>query len=305
MKVSIVIPTYNRNEILCRTIDNILTFESQYNELIIIDQTKEHDTQTRLYLDKLISNNKIKYKFIDYPNLPNARNAAIETAFGDIILFFDDDIEINKDTIPSHVSGFSEQDIGCVTGKVIIQNTNQTGNKSLENIGAEKKIIKSFLFVFLRKKAAYVGHLGVLANFKGNKKLFSDTCIGCNMSFRKEVFKKCGIFDVKFSSNAIREDTDMSVRLRRNGYKISYIPKAAIVHFMDNTGGTRAAENEAYWFTIFKNQCYFYLKNFKYSQINITIIQIFDILRCRRQGLKAMHIFRQAYRTAYAEARGN
>ena len=87
MRVSIVIPTYNRNQMLCRTIANILTFESQYNELIIVDQSKEHDTQTQLYLDNLVSDNKIKYKYADYPNLPNARNAAIETAFGDIILF--------------------------------------------------------------------------------------------------------------------------------------------------------------------------------------------------------------------------
>jgi GT2 family glycosyltransferase len=303
MRVSIVIPTYNRDEMLRRTIANIMAFESQYNELIIVDQTKEHDTQTRLYLDKLISDKKIKYKYVDYPNLPNARNAAIETAFGDIILFFDDDVEINKETIPSHVSGFSEQDIGCVTGKVTIKNTNQTENKSLGNTGTAKKIIKSLFFMFLRKKAAYVGCFGILANFKGNKTLFSDTCIGCNMSFRKEVFKKCGLFDIKFSGNAIREDTDMSVRARRNGYKIAYIPNAAVVHFMDNTGGTRADANEAYWFAIFKNQCYFYLKNFKFSKTNIMLVQIFDILRCGRQGLKATRIFRQAYSAAYTEAR--
>jgi len=303
MRISIVIPTYNRNKMLCRTIANILTFERQYSELIIVDQTKEHDTQTRQYIEKLISNNKIKYIYVDYPNLPNARNTAIEAACGDIILFFDDDIEINKDTIPSHVSGFTEQNIGCVTGKVTIQNTNQIGNKVLEDKSVLKKIIKSLLFIFLRKKAAYVGRLGILSNFSGDRVLPSDSCIGCNMSFRKEVFKECGPFDVKFTGNAVREDTDMSVRLRRKGYRIAYIPQAAVIHFMDNAGGTRTAATETYWHTIFRNQCYFYMKNFQYSRLTIMFIQMFDFSRCRRQGFKVMPIFRRAYRDAYTEAR--
>jgi GT2 family glycosyltransferase len=284
---------------LCKTIANILTFERQYDELIIVDQTKEHDNQTRKYLEELVLNNKIKYIYIDYPNLPNARNTGIEKAMGDIVVFFDDDVEINENTIPSHVSGFTEQNIGCVTGKVTICNTSQNGNKVLENKGTLIKIIKSLLFIFLRKKAAYVGRLGVLSNFSGDRILPSDTCIGCNMSFRKEVLIKCGLFDDKYSGSAVREDTDMSVRLRRCGYKIMYIPQAAVVHFMDNTGGTRTDASETYWHTIFKNQCYFYLKNFKYSRLMTMFIQMFDLLRCGRQGLKAITIFSQAYRASY------
>jgi len=223
VRISIIIPTYKRNEMLRKTLSNIVSFERQYHELIVVDQTKEHDPQTRQYLDNLISGGKIKYIYEAYPNLPNARNVGIVKASGDIVLFFDDDIEINENTIPSHVSGFSEQNIGCVTGKVTIQNANQTGNKVLENKGTLKKIIKTLFFIFLRRKAAYVGRLGVLSNFSGDRILPSDTCIGCNMSFRRDVFVKCGFFDVEFSGNAVREDTDMSVRLRRNGYKIVYI----------------------------------------------------------------------------------
>jgi len=295
MKVSIVIPTYNRNEMLCKTIANILSFEHQYHELIVVDQTKEHETQTRLYLDSLISGKKIKYIYADYPNLPNARNVGIKEASGDIILFFDDDVEINKDTIPSHVSGFSLADVGCVTGKIMIQNTKQDGNKVLENTGTLKKRLKKLLFFFLRKRASYVGRLGVLSNFLCEKILPADSCIGCNMSFKKEIFIKCGSFDSNFTGNAVREDTDMSVRLRRGGYKIMYIPQAAVVHYMENTGGTRAAADDEYWRNIFKNQCYFYLKNFHYSRIYIMFLQIFDLLRCKKSGKNALSIFAKSY----------
>jgi len=304
MQVSIVIPTYNRSLMLCKTLANIISFEHQYDELVVVDQTKEHEQHTRQYLDKLISEKKINYIFLGIPSAPNAKNIGIEKTSGDIVICFDDDVEINEETIPAHVSGLSQPGVGCVTGKVIIQNVDQNGNKVLSKRSTLQKKIKFFLFLFLQKKASYVGRMGVLADFTGDRTLPSDTCIGCNMSFRREALEKCGLFDLKFSGNAVREETDLSVRLRRSGYKIMYIPHAAVIHYMNNTGGTRAAANEAYWFAIFRNQCYFYLKNFKYSRLTIMFIQMFDFLRCRRQGLKAMPIFRQAYRAAYDDVIG-
>ncbi|MDR0441855.1 MAG: glycosyltransferase family 2 protein [Treponema sp.] len=298
MKVSIIIPTYNRETMLCNTLANIVSFEHQYHELIVVDQTKKHDQETQSFLDDLTAAGKITWLYVDYPNLPNARNVGIGKSSGDIVLFFDDDVEINEKTIPSHVSGFNDRQTGCVTGKITIQNINTTGNKVLEKSGSIKKHIKSLLFLFFRKRASYVGRLGVLSDFSGNKMLPADSCIGCNMSFRKDVFEKCGSFDTQFTGNAIREDTDMSVRLRRGGYKIAYIPQAALVHYMDNAGGTRTAATQAYWHTIFKNQCYFYIKNFRYSRLSIMLIHIFDFFRCSRQGLKPMPIFRQAWKAA-------
>jgi GT2 family glycosyltransferase len=298
MKVSIIIPTYKRNEMLCKTLSNIISFEHQYHELLVVDQTKEHEPETRRYLDDLVARNKIKYLYVELPNLPNARNVGIKEANGDIMLFFDDDVAINEHTIPSHIGGFSREDIGCVTGKVQIQNIKEAGNKVLENRGTFKKRLKNLFFFFLRKRASYVGRLGVLSNFSGNKTLPADSCIGCNMSFRREVFTQCGYFDANYSGNAVREDTDMSVRLRRGGYRIMYVPGASVIHYMDNAGGTRTDTNEAYWHTIFKNQCYFYLKNFQYSRRHIRFIQLFDLKRCKKSGLDVNLIFSQSYEEA-------
>jgi len=298
MKISIIIPTYNRNEMLCKTISCILLFKRQFNELIIVDQTKEHEPETKHFLDEQIKCGNIKYIHIDFPNLPNARNVGLNACMGDIIIFFDDDVEINENTIPSHISSFSQPETGCVTGKVNVVNTNADSNIVFQNTSNFKILIKKILFFFLRKKASYVGRLGILSNFSCDKTLFADTCIGCNMSFRKEAVIKSGCFDVNYTGNAIREDTDMSVRLRQNGYKIIYNPSALINHYMDNSGGTRTAANESYWHTIFKNQCYFYLKNFTYSYNYIKLLQTFDINRCKKTKLNAINIFKKSYSDA-------
>jgi GT2 family glycosyltransferase len=298
MNISIIISTYNREKTLCSTLSNIISFERQYKELIVVDQTKEHESETKQFLDNLVSNNKIKYIYVDYPNLPNARNAGINNSCGDIVLFFDDDVEINEDTIPSHVSGFSDTNTGCVTGKVIVKNADKSENIVFKNTGTFKSKLKSLFFFFLRKKASYVGRLGILSNFSGEKRLPADSCIGCNMSFRKEVFSRCGLFDANYTGSAVREDTDMSVRLRKSGFNIIYNPRAAVIHYMENSGGTRAVSSETYWRTIFKNQCYFYLKNFHYSKLNIYFIQFFDILKCRKSGINTISILKKSYNDA-------
>ena len=295
MNISIIIPTFNRNKMLCRTISNILLFEHQYKELIIVDQTKDHDPETGHFIDSLIKSNRIKYIFVNSPNLPNARNVGINNSEGDIILFLDDDVEINEHTIPSHVSGFSESDIGCVTGKVTIINENKTQNVVLRNTGKIKNNLKSLFFFFFRKRASYVGRFGILSDFTGEKKLPADTCIGCNMSFKKEVFSQCGNFDLNYTGNAVREDTDMSIRLRKSGFKIIYLSDANIIHYMDNTGGTRTATNENYWYTIFKNQCYFYLKNFNFSYLYIFFLQFFDLIRCKKSGVFSFSLFKKCF----------
>ena len=298
IKISVIIPTYNRNAILCKTLANILSFQHQFDELIVIDQTVEHEPDTQRFLEDLIKKNKIRYIFEEFPSTPNAKNIGIKNAEGDIILFFDDDVEINENTIPVHIATLLEPGVGGVTGKVIIQNYYKDGNVVLGNVIAVKNPLKSSLYFFLRKRASYVSRFGILTDFTGDKKLPADTCIGCNMSFKKEVFEKSGLFDINFTGNAVREETDLSVRVRRSGYKIIYNPEAHLIHFMSNTGGTRTDSSEKYWFHIFKNQSYFYIKNFKSTFINVFFLQFFDFLRCKKNGLKAFSLFRNAYKEA-------
>jgi len=295
MNISIIIPTYNRNKVLCNTISNILSFKHQYNELIIVDQTKEHDYETRLFLQKLIKNANVKYLYSDTPNLPNARNIGIANANGDAVLFFDDDVEINEDTIPSHISLLSEKNIGSVTGYVENANFGIDNNTYINNI---KKIIKLIIFFFFKKKSAYVGSFGIIANFSCKKIKLSDTCIGCNMSFKKDLLLKAGLFDINYTGNAYREETDMSIRLRRLGFKILYNPSASIIHYRTNSGGTRTDIVEKYWYNIFKNQCYFYVKNFNFSYLHILLIQILDILKCAKLKLNSINIFKNSYKDA-------
>jgi GT2 family glycosyltransferase len=178
---------------------------------------------------------------------------------------------------------------------VEIQNQNPGGNIVFNQRLSLKGKIKSLLLFFCRKKAAYVNRFGILSDFTGTRTRYADTGIGCNMSFKKEVFLRCGFFDDNYTGNAYREDTDMAIRVRKAGYAIIYSPEAALIHHMDTAGGSRNAGSMDYWLTYFKNLCYFYLKNFNSSKLLLQAVLFFDLLRCKKNGLPAFSVFNRAY----------
>jgi GT2 family glycosyltransferase len=298
MKISIIVPTYNRNEMLRSTLKNILSFQDQYHELIVVDQTKEHDTETTLFLDTLKNEEKIILLCLDYPNLPNARNEGIKAAAGDIVLFLDDDVEIHRDFIPAHLAVYDDPEIGGTTGPVTVVNPGKNDNIVFKNSLPAKRLMKAIVFFFIRKKASSVSRFGVISDFSGTKRLYADTGIGCNLAFRKEIFAACGFFDVNYMGNAIREDTDMCLRVRKSGYKIVYEPRAKLIHYMENSGGTRNAHPEEYWKAFFQNQCYFYVKNFSSAELLIRFVLALDLRRCKKSGVDAEKIFSRSYHRA-------
>ena len=84
---SVIIPTYNRNDILINT---IVQFENQSDlnfELLIIDQSEYPQEKISLYKS---SNYEYKYINLKTIGLPNARNHGAEEARGDILIFIDD-----------------------------------------------------------------------------------------------------------------------------------------------------------------------------------------------------------------------
>jgi GT2 family glycosyltransferase len=261
----------------------------------VADQSGDHERETAEFLGELAGKGKMVLLKPDYPNTCNAKNLGIGRARGDILLFLDDDVTIDREFIPAHLSRYSDKLTGAVTGKLIVQNPEIDQNIVFKNTPSLKGFLKAVFFFFFRRRAAYAGPFGVYADFSGDKRRPADTGIGCNLSFRKEVFAKAGLFDVNFTGNAVREETDMCLRVRKAGYAVVYEPLAKLIHYMDNSGGSRNFGDKSYWFTFFKNQCYFYLKNFKSPKFLVRLVLFFDLLRCARGGLPALALFNRAH----------
>lgn len=300
--ISVIIPTFNRNQILCNTLNSVLYEKGKFNgevEVIVVDQTPNHSNEVAAYLQEKSKDGSIILIKEAMPSLPNARNQGIRISKGEIILFLDDDIILSDGFFSALINAYDNPQIDSVVGGVTL--VNESGeNQLLQNQSKLKGWVRTLLLLFIGKNKAFViSDFGfVLSNTNSKRASLVDGGRGCNMSFRKRVFDKIGLFDVNYLGNALREETDMFYRLKRNNMHVFYSPSIHLNHIMANSGGCRNDTDEKYWSVYFYNQCYFYIKNFHFTYSRIRLLLFFDYLKCKKAGLNIKKIMFDSYQRA-------
>jgi GT2 family glycosyltransferase len=228
--VSVVIPTYQREKILCNTLEALFRQDYKEYEIIVIDQTLEHSPETVNFLEE--NHRRIRYLTLKSPSLPTARNVGILQSQGEIVLFVDDDTIAAKHFISFHVSAY-ENDVGGVAGQVI-----QRGGDAVVT--------------------SEVGRLDPSTNVTWNFNSTVPTDVmyatGGNMSFRRNLLLKVGLFEERFGGSSYFEDTDISLRISKLGYRIKFEPRATLIHLGGSDGGCGNQRRNPGWY-------YWYLHN--------------------------------------------
>jgi glycosyltransferase involved in cell wall biosynthesis len=96
-KVTVIIPTFNRADIISRAINSVLKQSYKNWELIIIDDGSIDDTKE--IVKPLLKDKRIKYFFQKHKGVCAARNLGIRKAKGNYIAFLDSDDEFWKEKI--------------------------------------------------------------------------------------------------------------------------------------------------------------------------------------------------------------
>lgn len=212
-KVSLIIPTFGRHEVLAQTVNYVFLQDYVNFEIILVDQTSAIWPD----LESVRKRAPIEFRYIRLrvPNLPAARNEGIAHSDGSIVIFIDDDVEIPLDYIRNHVSvHLSDRSVGGVTGPILSP--------------SEYRIHE------LRHKTSARGNLGVRESHTGTEVLWMS---GCNMSYKREALIAAGLFDEKFSGSAWAEDFDMSLRIGAEGYRIVQDSRVRLSHLALEGGG--------------------------------------------------------------------
>jgi len=87
-KISVIIPTYNRDRFIKEAIDSVLIQDFQDYEIIVIDDGSTDNTKE---IVKSLKNKKIRYFFQKNQGRSKARNRAIKLARGQYLAFLDSD----------------------------------------------------------------------------------------------------------------------------------------------------------------------------------------------------------------------
>ncbi len=232
-RVSVIIATYGREEVLCDTIRQVLSEPYGNKELIVVDQTEEHTAETVAYLDSVASG--IRYFRMDHPSVTEAENLGIREATGDIVLFLDDDVAFEPGLIASHVRNYSDETIIGVGGIVVPQ-----GHAPVVRLPRGCSNRRTGYFFFRHDYTKRVAVSNVLE---------------CNASFRRSVLLDVGPIDENFRENAYLWGMDLCLRLVKTGGRIVHDPKAGVTHLLHRKGGVRMRSVKPLSF--FRNLFYF------------------------------------------------
>ena len=210
--VSVIVPAWNEEVGLIKTVKTILANTYPNFEIIIINDgsTDSSDILMRKFMkqyraQKAFGNKKkanIVYKYKQNGGKGHALNYGIGLSHGEIIISIDADCVLLPTTIGNFVRHFNDQEVMAVVGNVKIGN-----QKSL----LETLQYLEFLFSFYFKKAdSLLNTIYIIGGAAG--------------AFRSSVFKKIGLYN----SQNITEDIELSFRIQKAGMKIAYASDAIV-----------------------------------------------------------------------------
>ena len=261
--LSVVIATYNRGELALDLAKSIL--KQQSVEVIIVEQISD-----------LIESKHPRVKVIKskIANLPYARNLGIKESRGEVILFLDDDVEITKKLLETHLSYYENKSVVGVAGRVINDGEEAQGSSS-EATGQTNSLLTRFT-----------------KNFSSTKPQTVQFPYGCHMSFRKSALLKTGGFDKNFPPPlSAFEEIDLGLRVGKYG-QIIFTPETLVYHHQAKSGGTRTNKLE-------KQKLYYFSYGRLVRKHTRGVAQVLSLLlltlRIFKEGYKAIPSFYRGY----------
>jgi cellulose synthase/poly-beta-1,6-N-acetylglucosamine synthase-like glycosyltransferase len=115
--ISVIIPTYGREEPLRDTLEDLLKQDYPAFEVLVIDQTPTHEPQTQAYLEQLADDRRLAGFALIGPVCRVTELWSAASIRG-IILFIDDDVQMPAGCLNAHARNYLRPEVGAVAGRV-------------------------------------------------------------------------------------------------------------------------------------------------------------------------------------------
>jgi GT2 family glycosyltransferase len=198
LRVSVVVPTYHRPELLGRCLAALAaqTLAAEEYEIIVADDAAEE--ATRRQVEECAQNTSLTIRYVEIVTAHGpaaARNAGWRAARAPILAFTDDDTRPDPGWLAAGVGALErDPELAAVTGQVIVPLSWRPTDYERNEAGLET------------------------AEF-----------VTANCFCRRDILEALDGFDERFTS-AWREDSDLHFRLLERGAKIRKVPQALVLH---------------------------------------------------------------------------
>ena len=149
-KVSVIIPVYNAEKFLPKSLDSVINQTYKNLEIICINDGSE-DSSSEIIQSYKKNDNRIKA--IEHENnkgLSGARNTGINAASGDYIYFLDSDDYIDSDYIEKMVQNISTTDSDIVMNRNVV--TVDENNNIIDNTLQGQKKFKDDSYINIKEQ---------------------------------------------------------------------------------------------------------------------------------------------------------
>jgi GT2 family glycosyltransferase len=198
-RVTVLIPTLNRYKYLRVVLGNLRAQTVRPIEIIIVDQSEQAKRDEAIAHD--FADLPLRIIYQDSPGQCRSRNAGLQVATGDYILFIDDDDELHPTLIEEHLVNLARFDADVSSGVAT-----EVGTAPLP---PERRYVRS-----------------------------SDVFPTNNTLARKDVLYRTGLFDLAFD-RAPRADGELGMRVFKSGAFMVLDQGLAVMHHRAAEGGLR------------------------------------------------------------------
>jgi glycosyltransferase involved in cell wall biosynthesis len=220
--LSVVIPTYKREAILVESLTRLGQLLKPGDEILVIDQTAQHEPATDAALRSMATSGAIRYYKRSTPSQNEAMNIGALLARNDILVFLDDDIVPFEGLLEGHRNTLAEPDGPPATCGQVLQPWNPEAVETVSNF--------DFSFNSAYSRRCEIRYL-----------------IGANFAIRRSFYLAVGGMDENFNGANYRNDAEMAYRIcDATGKRILFVPEAGLRHLLAE-GGNRAFGAKDTW----------------------------------------------------------
>jgi GT2 family glycosyltransferase len=202
MPASLIICSRNRPSLLADTVASILEGDRVPEEIVIIDQSDVPHPELSLM-------DAVRYIHTTSRGSSRARNEGIAAARYDLLAFTDDDMHATRGWFAALMGALE-----CAGPNTVL--TGQVIQGPPESEGAFALSVKND-----PAREIFEGRPGTDVLYTGN------------MALHRSAFEAVGLFDERLGAGTplpAAEDNDFGFRLLEAGYRIMYVPEAALYH---------------------------------------------------------------------------
>ena len=246
-KVSIIIPTRDRLDILSQCIGSVLQLTDYPDYEIIVVDNESTEPSTLDYFEQLKAQDNVRILRYDGEfNYSAINNYAVSQANGSVITMMNNDIEvIEKEWLRDMVGHALRSEIGCVGAKLLYKNNMVQHAGVILGIGGVAGHAHKY---FDSESAGYFSRLHLTQNMSA----ITAACL----TVEKKLYQQVGGFNEKDLKVAFN-DVDFCLRVRSLGLRNVWTPYALLYH---HESVSRGHENTHEKQTRFKSEA-LYMKN--------------------------------------------